>query len=84
MQPADIFLARLGEALMAEILMFRARPRSAHEVGPQRGECATILFFTGVRYMRMDDVEPIETGVRKAPRRSGKSPTPRRTPRKRA
>ncbi len=68
---------------MAEILIFRARPRSEHEVGTRYAEGAKILFFTGVRYMRMeDDAQPI--AARKSPRGAGKPTAPRRPPRKRA
>jgi len=64
---------------MAEILIFRARPRSEHEP-KQFAESATILFFTGVRYQRMEDAAEIAPKSR----RSGKPAAPRRNPRKRA
>lgn len=65
---------------MADILIFRARPRSEHE--PKHfAESATILFFTGVRYQRMEDAAEI---IAPKSRRNGKSAAPRRTPRKRA
>ena len=79
---------------MAEILVFRARPRSEHEVEKRYAESAQILFFTGVRYMRMDDADAIGLSVRKKPAskpiaskgsgRNGKPPAPPRNPRKRA
>lgn len=69
---------------MAEILVFRAKPRSERKAGSHRAESAEILFFTGVRYMRIEDADTIDTAVRKAPRRGGKQAAPRRTPRKRA
>ena len=71
---------------MADILEFRAPPRSEHEVEKRYAESARILFFTGVRYMRMDDADAIvgKTGATKTQRRSGKQSPPRRNPRKRA
>ena len=79
---------------MAEILEFRAPPRSEHEVEKRYAESAQILFFTGVRYMRMDDGDAIRLGARekraakpigsKGSGRNGKPPAPPRNPRKRA
>lgn len=69
---------------MAEILVFRARPRSEQKTDFYRAEGAEILFFTGVRYMRIEDADTVDTTVHKSPRRSGKPAAPRRTPRKRA
>lgn len=69
---------------MAEILVFRARPRSEHEIGAGGGESAKILFFTGVRYMRMEEHDAPQMTARKSPRGAGKPTTPRRPPRKRA
>ena len=69
---------------MADILVFRARPRSEHEIGARSGEGAEILFFTGVRYMRMEDVDAAQMTARKSSRGAGKPTTPRRPPRKRA
>ena len=71
---------------MAEILVFRARPRKEHEVETRYVESAQILFFTGVRYMRMDDADANagKTATTKTPRRSGKQTPSRRNPRKRA
>ncbi|MEI2735294.1 MAG: hypothetical protein V9G24_11145 [Rhodoblastus sp.] len=77
-------MARVGDEEMAEILIFRARPRSEHEVGARYAEPAKILFFTGVRYMRMDEDDAPQIAVGKSPRRAGKPTTPRRPPRKRA
>ncbi|HMN73600.1 MAG TPA: hypothetical protein PKA55_17195 [Rhodoblastus sp.] len=69
---------------MAEILVFRAQPRSGRRTGPHGADGAEILFFTGVRYMRMEDADTTETTTRKTPRRNGKQAAPRRSPRKRA
>ena len=69
---------------MAEILVFRARPRNEHEIGARSGESAKILFFTGVRYMRMEEDDAPQMTAPKAPRGAGKPTTPRRPPRKRA
>ena len=69
---------------MAEILVFRARPRNGHETGARRAEGAQILFFTGVRYMRMEEDYAPQMTARKSPRGAGKPTTPRRPPRKRA
>lgn len=85
--------------MMAEILEFRAPPRSEHEVEKRYAESAQILFFTGVRYMRMDDADAIRLCAREkrasksiasksiaseGPGRSSKPTAPRRNPRKRA
>ncbi len=67
---------------MADILNFRARPRSEHEPIRRYEEAAKILFFTGVRYQRMDDLS--EAFTPKATRRSSKPTAPRKPPRKRA
>lgn len=68
---------------MAEILVFRARPGAANEVAPRYAESAQILFFTGVRYHRMEDAAQ-DAIAHKAPRRRGKLSAPRKPPRKRA
>ncbi len=39
---------------MGELLAFRAQERASRSVSP-RAEEAEILFFTGVRYMRVED-----------------------------
>ena len=39
---------------MGELLAFRAQPRVAHRDTPG-AEGAEILFFTGVRYVRVED-----------------------------
>ena len=70
---------------MAEIFVFRARPRSEGDVGAQRAESAKILFFTGVRYMRWEqDGDAPEAMTPKTARRNAKSTPPRRRSRKRA
>ncbi len=69
---------------MADILFFRARPRNQVEAVERSAEGAKILFFTGVRYMRIEDADLPIIAARKAPSRAGKPKTPRRPPRKRA
>ncbi len=65
---------------MAEILFFQARPRKDRNSDPVPADGAQILFFTGVRYVRMD--QAVDSPA--VARRKGKSPASRRGPRKRA
>jgi len=47
---------------MGEVIAFRARPKAAQKTGePPIGD-AQILFFLGVRYMRMDDALDVAAG----------------------
>lgn len=68
---------------MAEILIFRARPRSENEIATRYAESAKILFFTGVRYLRMDDAAA-SVAAAKSPRRGAKPAASRKARRKRA
>ncbi|MFV0281133.1 MAG: hypothetical protein ACK5JM_10300 [Rhodoblastus sp.] len=60
---------------MAEILVFRARPRNEQESVKRGAETAQILFFTGVRYMRLEqEVDAPAEKKTKTVRRNGKQP----------
>lgn len=69
---------------MADILIFRARPRSETETVTRYAESAKILFFTGVRYMRMEDAAASAAIACKSSRRGAKAAAPRKPRRKRA
>ena len=70
---------------MAEILIFRAPPRNEADAPTRFAESATILFFTGVRYMRMEEeAAPAAVARKPASRRAAKPSAPRKPPRKRA
>lgn len=64
---------------MADILRFEARPRSDRAADPVPAGSATILFFTGVRYERLEPVGAKPAGVAKSAKARAK-----RSPRKRA
>lgn len=44
---------------MAQIISLQARARAPRRTAPAKG--AQILFFTGVRYMRIEDYSPSQT-----------------------
>jgi hypothetical protein len=62
---------------MAEIIPFHPKPRAARAVGAQQ---AHILFFTGVRYVRMSD-EDFARAAKARRATSAKTAAPRK-PRK--
>ncbi len=47
---------------MAQIISLQARARAPRRTAPAKG--AQILFFTGVRYMRIEDYSPSQTDSR--------------------